>query len=220
MAEHHKLSVLRIIADLDHSAAARGAHRRADDDRDVEPGVRFFRSTRRDDCPRDVPGWIERPVTRQGGPRFEVPVDARQAGPHRGRQRERIGHGHRIRDDVRTDHFPKPPEAPFGAVERGREFPHLRGLRLEPRHIFPQARYARGGLEQRSVQRAQDQRPSQAHDTDCHQDAEEPDGHPERARLELPVSVHHDRDAGAWCIHPSNGAPRMSSSRRARSSFE
>ena len=168
----------------------------------------------------DVSRVVERPVRRRRRADLQRPMRAGHRRPDRRRERERVRQRHRIGDDVGADHFPQPAISPLRAVQRGGELPHLGVLRLQPGHVVPELGHAGGRAQQRRVERAHDQRRHREDGARQHQAAEQPERHPEGARLEFPVPVHHHRDPRAGSGHPSNGAPRMSSSRRARSSFE
>src|SRR4029077_3147424 len=111
----------------------------------------------------------------------------------------------------------------FGAIQRRRELLHATGFDAQPRHL---------ALESWDPGRVAEDRAGEREEQD--------DGDGNRAGAPLPcldcpareavlfgfkvaVGVDDDRDAASALLsllHPSNGAPRMTSRSRARSSFE
>src|SRR6266540_973991 len=107
-------------------------------------------------------------------------------------------------------------------VQRRGELLHAAVLFLEPGNFALEPRHARRGpgdrsreREEQNDQEPEDERPPLPR-------FEHPQRHTVGPRIDLTVGMDDDRDAAILflLLHPSNGAPRINSKRRARSSFE
>src|SRR5947208_1402640 len=154
---------------------------------------------------------------------FEVEVRRRgRTGAYRDRTHEVLGRGRPL--------FPRRPDAQHGAqllvvrlgpVQRRRELLHATVLLLEPRHLALQSGHTGGRATDRSSEREEQHDQQTDHEGAPLPCLERPHRDAVLSRSEVAIGVNDDGDAAIFPRrHPSNGVPRISSRRRARSSFE
>src|SRR5437867_2634766 len=231
MSQEDEQPVVGIIPGRRDGAATGGADWSADRDRDVDSRMRFVHYSWAHLPARHETRQVEWPVRRNRRSRL---IALRRAGPgcadrdraHRGREIRIASDGTALArwgSRLRAEHLTQLLIVCFGAIQRGCELLYTTVLDAQPRHLPLESGYPGRVAEDRS--------------RECE---EQDDGQGNCARAPLPrlycparepvlfglkiaVGVDDNRDGAAalLCLrHPSNGAPRMRSSSRARSSFE
>src|SRR5437773_1042294 len=189
---------------------------------DVDAGMRFGGVARPHLAPGDEAGEVERPVRRLRRTRLVAQRRRRRTGAYRDRTHEVLGRGRPL--------FPRRPDAQHGAqllvvrlgpVQRRRELLHATVLLLEPRHLALQSGHTGGRATDRSSEREEQHDQQTDHEGAPLPCLERPHRDAVLSRSEVAIGVDDDGDAAIFPRrHPSNGVPRISSRRRARSSFE
>ncbi len=145
----------------------------------------------------------------------------RQPRPHRHRARQ-VGAGRGGRSFLRRRaHAEQPAQllvVRLRAIERRGELLHPAVLLLQPRDLLLEAWNPCRGVGEGFREREEQHDQHGDRDRAPLSHLERPEGRPILAGIQIAVQVDDDRDAPP--LHPSNGAPSTSSSRRARSSFE
>src|SRR6267378_5058092 len=241
MPQEDEQAVVRVVSRSRHRAPPRCPHRSPQRDGDIDAGMRFVDHTRPYLATSDKPLDVEGPVRRCRRAGLIALGYPRQRCPD-------WNGAHRVREVGATSdapaHTPTPTPSPCGAgdgrsfdaehlaqllvvrfraIQRGGESLHATVLDPQSRDFALESGYTGRVAEDRSCERE-----------------EQDDGHGDGARAPLPpfdcpawepvlfgfkiaVGVDDDRDAAATLLslrHPSNGAPRINSRSRARSSFE
>src|SRR5881396_3693667 len=203
---------------LDHSAAG-GPDGRSRGHRDVDPRVRLRRVTGAYLTPGHEPRDVEGPLGGSGRAGRVARQRVGRCRPH--------GHGpHEIaaRGDGllrRRLHAQERAElliVRLGPIQCTGELLHAAVFLSQPRHLPLQHGRTRRRPPDRSREgeKEHDRKPDDQRTP--FPDLERPQREAILVRRELPVGMNDDRDATV--LHPSKGAPRISSSRRARWSFE
>ena len=221
MPQEHEQPVRGVGGCGFHDPSARRAHRCARRHGDVDPGVRLGRVPWPHLTARDEAGDVQWPVGRLRGRRFITERGRRWPGAH-GNGTNEIGRHHAfLAWRAHPQHGAQLLIVRLRAVESRGELLHAAILFLESCHPSLQNRYARRRATDRSRKREEQHHQQPDAERAPLTRLERPEGDAILARRQLPIDVHDDGDAPILALrHPSNGAPRISSRSRARSSFE
>src|SRR6266540_2947241 len=226
MAQEHELPVVGIVPCGADGAPARGADRRLVRRGDVDPGVGLGRRAGAYLAARHEAGHLERPVGRNRRAELVVLRGAGRRRPdrHRAERRPRIAAPrHRPATAPRggrlhAEHLAQLLVTRLRAVERGRELLHAAVLGAQAGYFALQPRDSGRVAADRARKREEQDDEHGDGDRAPPPHLEDPERKAVLTRIEIAVGVDDDRDAAP--AHPSNGAPRITSSKRARSSFE
>ena len=227
MPQENEQAVVGIVTGCGDGPASGCPNGRPNWHRDVDSGVGFIGNAGSHLSPRDEPPYIERPMRGcrwarlilLGTPR---PGRLDRHGAHGGAE---VGVAYDVAATARgrggrfhAQHLAQLLVVRFGAIQRRREPLYATILRAQAGDLAFQSGDAGGVSGDRSRERKE---PHDRHGNSPGAPLPGCETPPRNAVLfgfEIAVSVDDDRDAARG--HPSNGAPRISSSRRARSSFE
>src|SRR2546428_420551 len=232
MSQEDEQPVVGIIAGLRDRAATGGADRGADRDGNVDARMRFVHHARAHLPARHKPRYVE---WRVRGNRRSCLVALCRAGQGSA-DRDRAHGGREIgcpsdaaalaRGGGRRfypEHLTQLLIVRFGAIQRGGELLHTTVLDAQSRDLALESWHAGVATEDRSRE-CEKQNDGYGNGASAPLPRlYSPAWEPVLFGLKIAVGVDDDRHAAAApfaSLHPSNGAPRMSSSSRARSSFE
>src|SRR6266540_163886 len=205
-----------------HEPAARRPHRRPEGRRDVDPGVRLGRIAGAHLAAGHEAREVEGPVRGRRGSRLVARRGGGRPGAHRAGAQQVRGRDDLLRRRLHPEQLAQLLVVRLRPVQRRGELLHAAVLFLEPGNFALEPRHARRGpgdrsreREEQNDQEPEDERPPLPR-------FEHPQRHTVGPRIDLTVGMDDDRAAAILflLLHPSNGAPRINSKRRARSSFE